>query len=347
MRLIEARKIKRGRCLLFLLTAVLLSLSTAGCREEAEPPLEVPSVSASLLNERPLTIGDPIDVALIVYHGKNETVDFPDKTKSFDPFALKNTLVKRKKLKQGVTRTMIIYTLTIFQTGQYTLEPLTARVGSKLINTEPLEIAVLSVLPKDVENPPMKDIIPPYRARIRIWVPLVIGAALGGMAALLPWILKLLKTLFKKEAVVVHTEPVVDNYRDAREKLEQLRHDYREGKTAAKEAYSVISLALRGFIGSVLGLPALQMTTSEFSRELSRKRRRAAALPVPPSRIMQILRRSDLVKFAKEVQPPEKVEKDIDGSLSIVEEVHAAYCIETQLETRPEAYSQEVQADGV
>jgi hypothetical protein len=72
------------------------------------------------------------------------------------------------------------------------------------------------------------------------------------------------------------------------------------------------------------------MTTSEIGRMIKRGRairEKAVELPsarFPSDRIIGVLRKSDLVKFAKATPAPETVTEDIEETARIVEEVHAS-----------------------
>ena len=61
------------------------------------------------------------------------------------------------------------------------------------------------------------------------------------------------------------------------------------------------------------------MTTSELKRYLRRSEARRAKY-VHPNRLINILHRSDMVKFAREIPLHSKVEHDIDQSITIIKE---------------------------
>jgi hypothetical protein len=287
----------------------------------------VPSVSRTLLSDRPLTVGDPIDVALIIYHKRGKELRYPKDEKAFAPFTLSETSVKTKRLRGGITRTLVIYTLTIFRTGTYRLEPMEVTAGDTALKTEPLDIRILSVLPQDAENPPLKDIVPPYTPRIRPLSVLLIGGAIAAGAVLFHFTRRFLRNRRRVRQELTMEEAKVDPYLYSIQELESLKREH----AGVKEAYSRISFVLRFFVGRIAGIDALQMTTSEIVRRIKRARaNRENGVELPSVRIIGILRKSDLVKFAKATPAPEIVGEDIDETARIVEEVHASMVRVTQ-----------------
>jgi len=240
------------------------------------------------------------------------------------------------------------YTFTIFRTGSYRLEPLEVAVGGTSLKTEPLQINVLSVLPQDDANPPLMDIVSPYRARARTMTVIFIAGAIAGAAALILFLMRFLRLKRRVKAESIQAENEVDPYLYSIRELEILKRESAANTADIKEAYSKLSFVLRFFIGKVLGLNALQMTTREIGRRLKRAQAPHAAelpagiaaaegaaampgdAPLRPwswsprasPRVMDLLKRSDMVKFAKEKPGPQNLGADIDEAQRIVEEVN-------------------------
>jgi hypothetical protein len=64
--------------------------------------------------------------------------------------------------------------------------------------------------------------------------------------------------------------------------------------------YERLSLALRGYAAAVTGIPVLDLTTTELTRELGRDSR---VDPRGADSLLRALRRSDLAKFARREDP--------------------------------------------
>ncbi len=213
---------------------------------------------------------------------------------------------------------MIIYTVTVFSTGNISMKPLRIGIGDTSIETEPLVVPVLSVLPQNVEDPPLKDIVDPLRAKMRpitlLWIALSIAAAFACSILFSRYVRK--PSVEQKQQPLV--QPLFDPYEYSITQLESLRKEHAKYRTNPKHVYSTISHSLKLFFGSLLSIHALEMTTNEMKRYM--KRNKPAS--IRPERIVNILRQSDMVKFAKETPTGNRMNDDIDESITIIKEAH-------------------------
>lgn len=300
----------------FIFITALMLFLISGCRKENGTVMVIPSASISLLTEKPITIGDPIDIALTIYHNKNE-VTFPDENESFLPFTLRNISTRQKRIKGKSYKTTIFYTITIFQTGNYKLRPFKITAGDLTLKTEALNISILSVLPKNGAGPQLKDIAPPYAARIKPVTVSIILLCLLGAAALFYFLLRIFKRKKVKTHKQVLTRPVIDPFQYSLCELADLKNAHEGNQLDSKQTYSKISYIFRYFLGIILRINAPQMTT----RELGRHIRRSTGTRIPASRLMNILKTSDMVKFARGKPQKNRVKEDIEESIHIIKEV--------------------------
>jgi hypothetical protein len=307
-------------CCFILLVLLCLPLATAaGRKRDAEIEYTIPSVSLTLLSEKPLTIGDPIDLALTVYHDRKDVIVYPEGGDDFAPFMLRDHSMKRKKIGSREVKTIILYTISVFQTGDVRLSPLTVTVGEVALQTEELTFAILSVLPADETEPQLMDIVPPYRARIRT---IMVTIILLGIAAAFGLFIVVRKYLIHPRQIpktIVESDALFDPYEYSIGELESIRKEHAREQADLKKVYSTISYTLKLFFGSLFTIQALEMTTSELKRYLKRSGARRAKY-VHPNMLINILHRSDMVKFAREIPPHSKVEYDIDQSITIIKE---------------------------
>ncbi len=311
----------RFRSVAAVALALFFLTSIVGHAKKSGPEFSLPSVSRSLLTQRQITLGDPIDVALIIYHKKKDSVSFPQEPSSFLPFILQDMTVKKSRGRENVFKTMIVYTFTIFDTGTFTLPPLETTVGEETIKTEPLEISVLSVLPKNGEQPALKDIVGPYRPKIRPLMILIILSSIIGAAALVFFVLKIITSRKSEIVQEIEIPEGVDPYEFSITELNRLKKAFSIRESGTGSTYTKLSFVLRFFIGAVYHFNAPQMTTGEIRRHL----RTLDQHPIPIPELVEILKRSDLVKFAKE-QPDEKqTEDDITGSIGVINEIHTSF----------------------
>ena len=304
---------------LLLIFMCMQLLTAAGRRSEEDIEYTIPSVSLTLLSEKPLTIGDPIDLALTIYHDKKETVIYPEESTDFTPFMLREYSIKKRKLEPHADKTIVLYTISVFQTGDIVLYPLTVTVGDVALQTEKLSLRILSVLPADAADPELMDIIPPYRARIKTTTVIII---LLGIAAAIGLFMVIRKYLIHPRQVpktIVESDEFFDPYEHSIRELESIRREHAKEQADSKKVYSTISHSLKLFFGNLFTIQALEMTTSELKRYMRRSGTRRSKY-VQPNMLINILNRSDQVKFAREAPLHNKVEQDIDQSISIIKE---------------------------
>ncbi len=303
---------KQLPCIFTILLSFAVILS--GCHKQKDITFEVPSVSISILTEKSLTIGDPIDIALTIFHEKDSTIVYPEEGESFLPFILKDFTVRK-----GRYKTIVIYTVTIFTTGNFKLRPLEVGIDDTILETEALNIQILSVLPKDEEEYRLKDIAPPYSPRIRPLTVAIILLAFMAASALFYFLFKFLsrKEIKKRFSEPVEIGPLFDPYQYSLSELEGIRLAYSRKEADKKQVYSKVSLVLRIFIGSLLNIHAPQMTTNELKRVIKKDR----VYDIPYRRFLKILKQSDMVKFAKGDPPRVRVDEDIEESMSIVRDL--------------------------
>jgi hypothetical protein len=305
--------------LCILASAVLLVMTlSAGRRETEEIDYDIPSVTLTLLSDKPVTIGDPVDLAVTVYHRRGDTVQFPEREEDFAPLMLREFSSRKRNIGNGVAKTMALYRVSAFQTGDVALGPLTVMVGEEELTTTPMTFNVLSVLPADEEDRELMDIVPPYRARIRT---LSIVLILLGAAAAFAFFILLRRFFIRPRhapKMIVQSEASFDPYGYSLGQLESIRKAHERELADSKRVYTTIAHSLKLFFGSLLSIQALEMTTSELKRHLKQQRTDY----VQSNRLVNILHRSDMVKFAKETPVRRRIDQDIDQSINIIKEAH-------------------------
>jgi hypothetical protein len=303
-----------------VLTAVFVILLVVGCREREGVDFEVPTVSVSILNDGPLTIGDPIDVALTIISKKNSTLVFPEDGEHFSPFILKDYTTKKMKVGRSIHKTLVIYRLAIYNTGMFIFQPLSIKIGDNVHETQPLKVQILSILPKDVDELKPKDIIPPYRPRVRPYFIVIVTLSILLMSGMVYFAYRFLKKRVRKTQMIKRpsVEKIIDPYQYSIEELEKVKQQFVKNAMSSKQVYTEISGILRYFIGRIFSINAPQMTTGEIRRALTKKLLNF----LPSHRFTALLGRSDLVKFARENLERENVEQDIEESIGIIRGVN-------------------------
>jgi hypothetical protein len=163
------------------------------------------------------------------------------------------------------------------------------------IESEPVTIAVTSLLTSDSDNLAIREIAPPVELPGSPWLWLygVIGiTVLGGIGATVFFVLR----RRRQPGTTVNLRPA---HEIAYEELEWLLAEQLVETGAVKHFYLRLSHILRHYIEARFGLRAPERTTEEFLDDL-----RTAESLMPPHKelLKEFLSHADMVKFA-ELQP--------------------------------------------
>lgn len=191
----------------------------------------------------------------------------------------------------GVRRWRQSLVLTAFRTGEVRLPPVTVRVpgpdGESELTTAPdLALDVESVLPAEAgEEAELEPPAPPQPLPWgrRFWITATLLAL--ACAAAIAWAVRR-----RAGGLGSATAPALPPLDELRRALSAAR-----GESAPRAGCTVVSLALRRYLGRALSFPAAESSTSEI-------RRRLAVRSLPPAatrRALAILAECDLVKFAR------------------------------------------------
>jgi len=97
--------------------------------------------------------------------------------------------------------------------------------------------------------------------------------------------------------------------------LEKLERSQLPEKRKFKEFYDTVSDTLRKYLEEELGIPALEMTTSELSQTIEQ-------YPFKDD-LMELLREADLVKFAKISLSPAQAYMFLTKARHVLEDMHS------------------------
>lgn len=271
-----------------------------------------PSAGISLLTTKPLTPGEPADVGLTIFYNKGESIIYPMGKNTFEPLKLIEVREKTRKIGRGKYKKLVIYTLTSYYPGKYTIPSLEIRVGKEIIETESLTIDYLSVLPKDNPSPELKEIKPIEKVRIfpYLLITITLTTAIGAgfwiiLKKILPFNKSRKKTLpeIKKTPEIQFIDPLIwiEN------SLNALQEKIKSDLVNTKDCYTDISCIIRIFIEHVYSISAKHMTTTEIKKEMMNIQDRKDNF----RELIKILSRSDLVKFARDEPARKVLEKDL------------------------------------
>ena len=272
----------------------LLLLATAPLAAQA-PRLDL------ALNPKEVTVGDPVEAVLTlqvpVATMRTMAGDprFPAwRTSWGDAEILEKGEVQKAGEAAGVATWRQRIVLAAYRTGAVDLPPVQVAVPLKdrtLQAQTPAGAAltVRSVLPAGEKDPKPKPAaaLRPLPAGAAFWWTL---AGMSALCALLGWALWRQGRRRRQTQAAVAAVPALPPFAELVAALDSLA-----GEPSMIHLHTRLSLALRRYLGRVLGVPAPESTTSEMSRLLLSRR-------VPASMARQtvdLLRACDLVKFAR------------------------------------------------
>jgi hypothetical protein len=175
-----------------------------------------------------------------------------------------------------------------------------------------LGLDVVSVLPKEVENPETKPPAPPRSLPVgeRFWWTL---AAFLAACLLVGWLLWRQRRAAAGAAAAV---PALPPFEELRSELDRVG-----AEPSVIVAHTRLSFALRRYLGRVLPFPAVESTTSEIQRQLLSRR-----MPGPLVRqTVELLRACDMVKFARQEVGEERTRERVDTALRVAGEYEAIF----------------------
>jgi len=189
------------------------------------------------------------------------------------------------------------YLITAFDSGYYTIPSIRFALGQQIAATNPIALTVNTVK-VDVKKDDIKDIksvmdAPFSWKELFKWIGLVLGALL--IVALIVYLL--MKYVFKKDITILPAKEEVKlpPHVVAIGKLEKIKTEKLWQTGHIKEFYIQLTDVIREYMQNRFGISALEMTSDEILRAIN---------SVPEAKLVrdnlyQVLKLSDLVKFAK------------------------------------------------
>ena len=268
-----------------------------------------------------ITVGDVLQLNVEVMRPEAARVAFPTIGPQLKDWVIRDSVRSpSKEAGPGRFSESLKLQLTIYKTGDFEIPPLQVEVvhpnGEKeVLTSDPIKIKVQSVLSGDQEElkgvKAQADIPPDYKPF------LLLLAALGALGLIIYRAIQFFKNRKRMEPLT---------YKDTRSPEEIAREAIRSllarklvQKGYLKEFYLELSEIVKRYLGLKLGVPSLERTTEEFSRDL-----RETAVPWEEFQVIkEFLMDCDLVKFAKYRPSEEEIDRIVQRSFDIIDAAEA------------------------
>lgn len=323
----------------FLCLAVLAFFAAPVFRASAEPPL----VSVSMKPDS-ILIGDHVSLRIEVRKDMMQVVDFPvfDKEQKGGVRIIKDLPLDTLEAEGRMQRLVKEYILTSFNAGSYNLEGLKLLyIDKNIMDTLILDDMRLLVATFDVDtaNTTIFDIKVPMDAPLMVdefkgYV--IAGILIAAVLAALVWVVaSVIARGKRKDSEGGKPKPKISPHVRAIKELERLHNQKLWQNNKHKLYYTHLTDIVRAYLEGRYGVGAMEMTSDEIIAAVSG----LGLTDRDFDALSDMLRTSDLVKFAKFVPDAEYNEKVyynayyfIEDTKEIVEEVKESEVTEIQPE---------------
>ena len=291
-----------------LLPALMLCAAPRVCADDL-------GASASVDKAR-ITIGDVLTYTVAVSCPAGTTVKVPDATKQLAPFEVRDS-ARREAPQAGRHVIALTFQLVEFEVGEREVGGLrlecTVPGSAKptTLKAPPVKVTVASVLPPDAQD--IKDIRGPVPVRMtkREW--LAAALLILGLLALIGAILYLIVRRRRARPKLVPLIVIGPGDRALAE-LDALGRSELARTVDLKPFYIRLSEIVREYLEAQYSVPAMEQTTWMIARDLAGT---TAAGDVREG-FVHVLRRADLVKFAREHVEPDRATVDLADARGLV-----------------------------
>jgi hypothetical protein len=235
-------------------------------------------------------------------------------------------------LQQVINAGQIRLQLLVDQLGSWKSAPirldyLDSDGRTQVLTADPVTLQVESNLgqkPEEAQLRPIRDIFAVYwmRRRYLFWAAVLVAVILAGLG--------LFRWYKKRRTPALSWEALEPPHVRARRAIEQLEMQRYFEKGMIKKHYFIFSEILRRYIEAIRNFPAAEYTTEEIAQRMQTEQDR---------RLLPLLQRADLVKFADAVPTPARKDEDIKAALAYIRETGPALESAPANGRRPEVQS--------
>jgi len=324
-----------GAPILAALMAIVLSFSSRQDSGDQEPgDFEIerqwdrgPAMLRLKVDRKEITIAERITLLIEVDADEDMEVELPRFGEKLEEFGIVDYHTPQPRMiADGRVRTSRSYTLEPFLSGEYRIPPMKVSFREKdaqdevqhEIESEEITVNVTSLLPEDLEDLQIADIIAPLslpRPPRRWLFPVLFAVAVA--AAAVTALALYLRRRRPPEALALARSA----HEIAYERLAALLELDLIEQGRVKEFYNGVSGILRHYIENRFALRAPEMTTEQFLVDIGATSSLDAA---HKELLREFLLHCDLVKFAEFAPTTADIQRTFDSSKSFIEATKSA-----------------------
>ncbi len=323
----------RSRKILLILTIVLCAILFTSCKKNStgEKPLEKksekihetvekgPAKVTLEADKKEITIAGQVNLSISIDIDEEYEIELPSFGDKLEQLGIVDYHTTQPELKEGkrkqIRRT---YILEPFLSGDYVIKPMKImffKKGDKekhSIETPEVTIKVTSLLPEDLKDLKLNDIIPPlpYPRSYMVWI--WGGAGAGILILLAVGVYFYRKRFMRIDGIEIRLKAHEMAYNELKTLVDENLID----KGEIKEFYLRLSSIIRRYIENRFGLRAPEQTTEEFLKGLES----AQDFPAEFKPLLNnFLRHCDLVKFARFEPETKDIQNSFDSCKAFIQ----------------------------
>ena len=272
------------------------------------------TISASIESDS-ILIGKELSYTIEVKSEKAENIIFPDST-SFIPFELISETQVDTIIQEEEFRFSKKYGIISFDEGDFIIPKIKIKIGDKLFSTDSKKVTV-NLVKVDTTKQGLYDIKPSFdkfssfeilKLRLQNNYPIIIFTIV-----LIFTTVYFRNKIFKFFNPLLNIKPALSSIELIQKRIADIEKTNIDSNVDIKLFYSQLTYALRSFFEKEVYEKALESTTSELMFKLNSLREIKSFLITKSSltKIEDIFRRADLVKFAKFFPEKSVIHNDI------------------------------------
>ena len=276
----------------------------------------------STIDSTSIQIGEQITYHIQVQTDTTNLVVFPE-GQTFSPLEMIESYGIDTIRNKDTYNLIKKYGLTQFDSGAYTIPKQKIVIGDKIFFTDSLNVEVKNIEIDTTKQGlyDIKPIIAVKKSHSNLWLYIVLTILIiGGVVLLLYWFIWRKKPLTEEEKIALL--PPYDRAKQALKKLDESHYLEHEN---LKDYYSELTFIIRKYLDEKVYNRALESTTNELITRLNllKESNQVDLSKDDIKKLESILKRADLVKFAKSAPDIElaKIDRDtIDVEIDHVKE---------------------------